>query len=250
VSSLRTPFFVIALVFMTLAVLVELGSSHIIGGNGAGSSLQQQAAEQDVEIDGDIGDVDEPPGRAISYLALVDGILLYTVLLMGLSLVIPERTHGRIQGVATLILSIVLIILAFILSLIAFIELLVMVALFLAVPFGTIAYLALWGFFPRGEAATVLSLLMLLKVAFIVFLVLAQQKFLQQKGLVALVLTSLVCMLIIGFLHGFVPLVVVSIVDTLSALIIGIIAIIWAIVLLIGAIPSIVSSIRLGAASD
>ena len=116
--------------------------------------------------------------------ALVDGVLLYTVGLMGLALVVPP-THGRVQGVATLIGSIVLIIVAFILGLLALIELLVMVSLFFAAPFGTIAYLAIWGFFPRGEAAAILSLLLLLKLAVCGFLVLAQQAFLKQKGLVA-----------------------------------------------------------------
>jgi hypothetical protein len=232
--------------FVAIAVLVELGSSRVMGGASAGGELRREADAQEVDISGSVSGVDEPPGRAITYLALVDGILLYTVGLMGLSLVIPERAHGRAQGVATLVGSIVLIIVAFILGLIAFIELLVMVSLFLAVPFGTIAYLALWGFFPRGEAAAVLSLLMLLKVAFAVFLVLGQQAFLKHKGLLALLLTSLVCNVVVAFLHGFVPLVLVSIVDTLAALVVAIIAIIWGIVLLIGAIPSVVASVRVG----
>jgi hypothetical protein len=249
-SELRTPFLVLAVIFLVVVVLLELGSSHVMGGNSAGADLSRQANDLDVSIDGSLGDVDEPPGRAISYLALVDATLLYTAGLIALSLVIPERAHGRAQGVATFIGSIVLIIVAFIFGLIAFIELLVMVSLFFAAPFGTIAYLAIWGFFPRGEAAAVLSLLMLIKVVAIVFLVLAQQGFLKQKGLLALLATSLVCNLIISFLHGFVPLVVVSIVDTLSALIIAIIAVIWGIVLLIGAIPSIVSSIRMGAGTS
>jgi hypothetical protein len=247
VRSLRTPFFVLALVCMALVVLVELGSSRILGGDGAGTGLAREAAANEVDIIGSTADVDEPPGRAISYLAFVDGVLLYTVLLIGASLVISERVHGRVQGVVTLIASILLIIAAFIAAIIAFIELLVMVSLLLAVPFGTVAYLALWGFFPRGDAAVVLSLLMFLKLAFAVLLVLAQQRFLQQKGLVILVLISLVLNVVIAFLHGFFPLVLVSIVDTLLALVIAVVGIIWGIVLLIGAIPSIVSSIRLGA---
>jgi hypothetical protein len=246
-TSLRTPFLALAILCMALTVLVELGSSQVLGGDGAGAGLAREAEANDVEIAGSTADVDEPPGRAISYLAFVDGIVLYTVLLMGLSLVISERAHGRAQGVATLIASIVLIIVAFIAAIIAFVELLVMVSLLLAVPFGTIAYLALWGFFPRGDAAVVLSLLLFLKLAFAVFLVLAQQRFLKQKGLVALVLTSLLLNVVVAFLHGFVPLVVVSIVDTLCALVIAVVAIIWAIVLLIGAIPSIVAAVRLGA---
>ena len=249
-NELRSPFLLLAVLLLAVAVLVELGSSHVVGGEGAGAELRQAAEDEDIEIPGSVADVDEPPGRALSYLALVDATLLYTVALMALSLVVPERAHGRAQGVATFIGSIVLIIVAFILGLIAFIELMVMVSLFLAFPFGTMAYLAIWGFFPRGEAAAVLSLLMLLKVVAAVFLVLAQQAFLKQKGLLALLLTSVVCNLLIGFLHGLVPLVIVSIVDTLSALIVAIIAVIWGIILLIGSIPSIVSSIRVGAGTS
>lgn len=240
-TELRTPFFVIAVVLMALVVLVEWGSSLVIGGAPAGVALEEQADE--LEVDVEASDVDEPPGRAIFYLVLIDGILLYTVLLMGLSLVVPERLHGRAQGVLTLIGSIVLIIVAFILAIIAFVELLVMVTLFLSAPFGTIAYLALWGFFPRGDAAVVLALLMFLKLAFCVFLVLAQQRFLQLKGLLALILTSLLLNWVVAFVHALVPIVVVSIFDSLLAIVVAIVAIIWGIILLILSIPSIVASV-------
>jgi hypothetical protein len=251
VGDLRKPFLVVAIILMVLVVLVELGSGLVLGGAPAGQALQDQADSiEGVDDPGDVSDVDEPPGRGILYLVLVDGILLYTVGLMGLSLVIPEKVQARAQGCATFILSIILIIVGIILAIIAFVELLVMVTLFLAAPFGTIAYLALWGFFPRGDASVLLSLLMFLKIAFCVFLVLAQQRFLMMNGLMLLVLTSLVCNVIVAFLQNLPPIILVSIFDNIAAIIVAIIAIIWAIVLLIGAIPSIVSSIRLGAASD
>jgi hypothetical protein len=247
-SELRTPFFVVAVVFMALVVLLELGSSLVVGGDSAGSQLEQEARELEGVGDVVAGDVDEPPGRALFYLVLVDGILLYTVLLMGASLVVPERVHGRAQGCLTFVGSIVLIIVALILAILAFIELMVMVTLFLSIPFGTIAYLALWGFFPRGDAAALLGLIMFLKLLFCVFLVLAQQRFLQMKGLLALIITSLVCTLLIGFLHGLVPVIIVSIFDNVGAIVVAIIAIIWGIVLLILSIPSLVASLRSGAA--
>jgi hypothetical protein len=246
VNELRTPFFVVAVAVMALVVLLELGSSLVVGGDPAGSDLRRQADQMEVEVQP--GDVDEPPGRALTYLALVDGILLYTVLLMGASLVVPERAHGRAQGCLTLVGSIVLIIVALILAILALIELFVMVTLLLSVPFGTIAYLALWGFFPRGDAAALLGLLLFLKLVFCVFLVLAQQRFLQSKGLMALVLTSLVCNVVVAFLHALVPLVVVSVFDSISAILVAIIAIVWGIILLIFSIPSLVASVRSGAA--
>jgi hypothetical protein len=248
-NELRTPFFIVALVLMGLVVLVEVGSPLILGGGSAGGALVEQSQELDVDVS-DVGGVDEPPGRGISYLVLVDGILLYTVVLMGVALLIPDRVHARVQGVVTLIGSIILIIVALILAIIAFVELLVMVTLLAAVPFGTIAYLAIWGFFPRGEAAVLLSLLMFLKLAFCAFLVLANQRFLMMKGLMALVLTSLVCTLLIAFLQGLVPIILVSIFDDIGALIVAIIAIIWGIILLILSIPSIVASFHVGGGSQ
>jgi hypothetical protein len=248
-NELRTPFFVVALVLMALVVLVEVGSPLILGGGPAGAALVDQGDELGVQVQ-DVDSVEEPPGRGISYLVLVDGILLYTVVLMGVALLIPDRVHARIQGVVTLIGSIILIIVALILAIIAFIELLVMVTLLAAAPFGTIAYLAIWGFFPRGDAAVLLSLLMFLKLAFCVFLVLANQRFLLMKGLMLLVLTSLVCNLLIAFLHGLVPIILVSIFDDIGALIVAIIAMIWGIILLILSIPSIVASLHVGGGSQ
>ena len=122
--------------------------------------------------------------------------------------------------------------------------LVLMVSLLLATPFGTIAYLALFGFFPRGDAAILLSLLMFLKLVFAGALVLAHQRFLQNKGLVLLVLTSLVATMIVAFLHSVVPVILVSITDDIGAIVVAMIAIIWGVVLLIGSIPAVIKSIR------
>src|SRR6266511_2372259 len=234
-GELRKPFFLIALIAVGLVVLVELGSSLFLGGHDAGQALLTEAAKRGINASG-ASDIQQPPGRGIPYLALIDVIAFYTVALMGASLIVPKKLHGRLQGVLTLIGSIVLII--------AFIELLIMVGLFFAFPFGTIAYLAIWGFFPRGDAAVILSLLMFLKLVFAGFLILAQPRFLQNKGLVALIATSLVANIVVAFLHGLVPIILVSIVDDLAAVIFAIVAIIWAVILLIGSIPAVVKSVR------
>ena len=247
-GTLRTPFFVIALVAIALVVLVELGSALILGGGSAGGSLLTRAADLHVTPT-DVSGVEEPPGRAIRYLVLVDGVLLYTVALMGASMIVPERLHGRIQGVLTLVVSILLILGSLVLLVLAFVELMVMLALVAATPFGTIAYLALWGFFPRGDATVLLTLLTFLKIVFVVGLLLAHQRFLQNKGLVALVLTSLVADVVIAFLHGLVPIILVSIVDNIAAIVLAIVGIIWGVVLLIGSIPAIVKAIRVTAST-
>ena len=219
-GELRKIPLLIALALTVVIVLVELSSPLIVGSG------------------------DGPPGRGIPYLALVDIVLAYTILLVTLPIVVPDRLQGKVQGIVTLVASIVLLIVAFMLTLLALAALLLMVSLFLAVPFGTIAYLAAFGDFATGRAAVLLSLLMALKLAFCVFLVVAQQRFLQNKGLVLLVITSLVATIIVSFLHGLVPGPLVSITDSLAAIVVGVIAIVWAIVLLIGSIPAVLRAIK------
>jgi hypothetical protein len=242
-GRLRVPFFVIALVGMGLVVLVEVASPLLLGGGSAVGGLLEAAADRGLELSG-VSGVEEPPGRAIGHLALVDVIGLYSIALMAVGLLVPDRLHGRLQGVVTLAGSIVLIVVAVVSLVVAFVELLVMVSLLTATPFGTMAYLALWGFFPRGDAAALLSLLMFLKLVVVVTLLLAHQRFLQNKGLVLLLLTSLVCNVIVAFLHGLVPIPLVAILDDLAAIVLAVVAIIWALVLLIGSIPAIVKSVR------
>jgi hypothetical protein len=85
---------------------------------------------------------------------------------------------------------------------------------------------------------------MALKIGFVVCLVLAHQRFLQNKGLVLIVLTSLLANLIISFLHNFAPGILVSITDAIGAIVVGILAVIWAIVLLVFASISIVRAVH------
>ena len=243
-GRLKVPFFVLAFVAILLVFLVEVGSPLLLGGHDATGGLRDQAAAVGVPNLPPDADARQPPGAGIPYMALIDVVALFTVSLMGLGLLLPDRLHGRIQGVITLVASIVLIIVSLILLIIAVVLLLTMIALFFAVPFGTIAYLVIWGFFPRGDAAVLLSLLMFLKVVFAVMLVLAQPRFLQNKGLVALIITSLLANVVLAFLQGLVPIILVSIVDEVAAIVFAIVAIIWGIILLVGSIPAIVKAVR------
>lgn len=250
-DRLRKPFFIASLVCLVLAVLVELGSPLLLPTQAPNPSeipLDREAQDAGVSVGAIIQlQQDNPPtpGLSIPYLALLDGLLLLTLGLMGASLLIPERVHGRVQGLATLIGAIVALLAGLVMLLAAIALLFLMVGLFTAVPFGTIAYLAVWGFFNRAGASGTLGLLMLLKVVAAVCLVVAHPRFLQNKGLVLLVLTSLLANAIVSFLHGFVPIVLVSITDALGAIIVAILALIWAVVLLIGSLVSIFKVLRL-----
>jgi hypothetical protein len=247
-ERLRTPFFIMAMAAMGLVVLAEIGATWIIGGTVSTTALAGEAADLGVQVPGG-GAVEQPVGLAIRYLVLIDVIALITVGLMGVGLLVPDRLHGKLQSIVTLIASILIVTTAIVLAIVAFVLLILMVTLLLAFPFGTIAYLIIWGSFPRGQAVAILSLLMFLKLVFAGTLVAAQPRFIQNKGLVALVLTSLVANLIVAFLHALVPGVFVSILDAVAAIVVAIIAIIWAIVLLVGSILGLITAIRATAAS-
>lgn len=256
-DSLRKPFFIAALILIALVVLIEIGGVLLPATVTPSVESIRAQSPDDPEVRDALRDIiennpnelrefarsqDKPPGLGIPYMALLDGVLLFTVVIMALSFFIPEGVHGRLQGCATCLFSLLLILGSILLIFVALALIILMITLFLAVPFGTIAYLAIYGFFDRPSAAAILSLLMLLKLAFAVCLVLANQRFLQNKGLVLLVLTSLLANVVISFLHGFVPGVLVSITDGIGACLVAVLALIWALFLLIGSIVSLLRS--------
>jgi hypothetical protein len=220
-DTLRKPLFVVSAVLMLLALLVESASGPI--------------AAWIVDTFDD--------GYGVPYTALLDALLLFAIILVAVSLLIPERIQGRIQGIATLIVSFFIGIGSFVATLVAFIALMVMVTLLLSVPFGTIAYVAIFGHFDRGGASAVLTVAMILKLLFAAFLILAHQRFLQNKGLVLLIAFSLLCTFLVQFLHALVPRVLVSITDAIAGIIVGIVTLIWAIWFFLRSLPAIVKAV-------
>lgn len=252
-DRLRKPFLIASLVCLALAVLVELGAPLLLPTRAPDrqaleAALREEGAQEEVDLRElfRLQQENPPtPGLAIPSLALVDALLLLTLGLMGASLLIPERVHGRVQGLVTLVGALVALLAGLALLFSAFSLLMLMVGLFTAAPFGTLAYLAVWGFFNRGGASGTLGLLMLLKVVAAVCLPLAHPRFLQNKGLVLLVLTSLLANALVSLLHGLVPIVLVSITDALGALLVAVLALLWALALLLGALVSILKVLRL-----
>lgn len=227
--GLKKPIFIIAVVLLALSVLVEVGSTAV---------LKKPAPAA-------AGALDSPtPGFGIPYLALLDGMLLFTLVLMLLSLVVPERIHGRVQGVATLIVAFLLLMGSILLIIVTLMILLLMVGLLLAPIFGTIAYFAIFGDFDKSGAAATLGLLMVLKLGFVICLLVSDPRFLQNKGLVLLILTSLLAQVILAFLHGLVPMPLVSITDAVGGIVNAILAAIWGIIFFIGSLISVIKTLR------
>ena len=224
--ELRLPFFLGACFCLLLALLVEVAAAQELTRLTLGA-LGNEAT----------------PGTAIKFLALIDGILAYNLVWMLLSVVVPRGIEGRAQGCITLLVSLFALIGTVLLVLAALSLLMLMLALLVAVPFGTIAYLAAWGHFARGAAAATLAIVMFLKIAFLVLLVIAHRRFLQNKGLVILTGLSLGLTWVIGFVHSFLPIFLVSIGDQAVALVITIIAALWLLLLLIGSLIATIKAI-------
>lgn len=253
-DGLRRPFFIAAIITATLVVLAELGLSFFVinaavipPGAEVAQNLGVPAGVQAVNS----ANGQEPPGSGIASLALIDGLLLFTVGMLGLSLILSLRVYGRIQGIVTLIVTFVWIIMCFVFVMLAVVKLFLMIGLAVSLPFGTAVYVAIWGSFPTGIAAAVLGALLFLKIVFGVLLVLAQPRFLRVTGLVVLVLLSVVLQLVLGFIHGFLPGVFVAIGDQFWGIVTGVVALVWALIMLIGSIPAIINAIRAsGSATD
>src|SRR4030095_10856983 len=126
--ELRIPFFLAACFCLLLAVLIEVAAADALTFLTLGR-INDQAT----------------PGYAINALALIDGFLLNSMIGMLLSVVVPRAVTGRAQGIITLILSFFALLGTILLVFAAFALLMLMLALLVAVPFGTIAYLAAWG---------------------------------------------------------------------------------------------------------
>jgi hypothetical protein len=261
-DQLRLPLFIAALALLLISVSVSSGMQlfPLTPSPDAVASLKAQmidigisqglspveataAAEKATQPASSAGGVQTPPGVGIVSLAFLDGILLYTVAMIGLSMIINAATHARLQGAATLIVFLLVLLGAF-LFLMATIQLLMlMLALLLAPPFGTIAYLAGWGGFPKGTAGVSLGLIMTFKLSFAVCLIMAHQRFLKNKSLVILVLLSLGATLLISFLHAIVPGILVSITDAIAAIVVLIVVIIWSLIGLFSSLGAVLKAI-------
>ena len=74
-DSMRKPFFIIALIAIGLAVLVEISSIALIS-NGSSS-----ANALNVSV----------TGQAIPSMAYLDGLIFFAALIIGIALLVPER---------------------------------------------------------------------------------------------------------------------------------------------------------------
>ena len=224
IEELKRPLLLGALACAFLAVFLEIGAVLFAHAPFATPATAQGSSR---------------PGFGIPYLAAIDALLLYSLTLMTVSLVSPREWVGRLQGAVGIVVSLILLIAAILMFIFALNLAILMITLLTAVPFGTIAYLIAFGTFHRDAAAAILSLVIVSKLVLAACLIFAQPRFLLNRSLVTLVLLSIGCTLMVGLLQGLPPIVLVSITDIVAAIVIAVVAILWALKLLFGSIGAV-----------
>lgn len=225
-EPIRRIAFFAGLSAILLAILFELGSIGQLGHNAGLPDMPR-------------------PGVGITYLAGLDLLMLYTLILLSLNELGPLRgLLARVQGVVTFILSLIGLLTMIVMIFVALSLITLMVSMLVAVPFGTIAYLAIWGDFETGKAHVLLATVMLFKLIGAGLLLFSRPFFLKNLGFVLLLATTLLGTLLLEILQSWFPVFLVSITDAIGAVIIGVLAAIWLVVFLIGAIPAIINAIR------
>jgi hypothetical protein len=225
---MRKVFVVLSLVFLIVAVAVESGASWI------GELLSRLRDEG----------TPEPIGMAIPIAVAIDIALLSRIGLTAFGNVVSGFWQGKLDGIVTFIVGLILLISGIAAALAALGVLMLMLGLFFSVPFGTAIYMAIFGGFGRAEAAAVLSLVMVFKITSLVLFVIWNLRVVKSLGIVLLAATSLIMTALIGLLHGIVPGPLVSITDAIGAIIVGIVSLIWGIVLLILGLIAFINAIR------
>src|SRR5213075_654241 len=144
-ETLRRPLLVLALVLIVIALGLDLGRELLPAvnrsaaiaqvGDQAGKMKEMQDLSDDDrnatidQLKKAAGKPDKPPGAAIPAMALVDGIVVYGLIMLALPMLVSQELHGRLSGLITLVVSIIVLTLAIILIITSFIKTLIMVSL-------------------------------------------------------------------------------------------------------------------------
>lgn len=231
-TPLRTPFLIGALLCAGTVLVIDGGGAQIAGWIAPFTGRFAPGVES-------------PSGRGVPALAFIDTLVLFALALLAAPLVIPPRIHARGQAVVTVIVGVTTALAAVAAAFAAFAKVMMMIALLLAFPFGTIVYLIKFASFDRSGAQAILAVGWTFKIAIVVLMVLAHQRSVRLIGLLLLLGTSMILGLVVAFLLALPPGFLVSITDGIAAIVVAIGAIIWGLVLAIGALPGAIKAARL-----
>lgn len=180
-----------------------------------------------------------PPGLGLPSLALVDIGWLVTIVILGLEAFLPRPTdpeHPRsalytgAQALTRLLAGVAQIVTSIMVAVTASTLLMTMISLLTALPFGTLVYIAIWGTFDRETAETLLGAALVARVVAAAAILCHRPSARLLRHLLPLFVSGVGCAALLSFLHGAVPMLLVSLLDALAAVIIAIVGLVWGVV--------------------
>lgn len=185
----------------------------------------------------------ESPGIGIATIALLDGFILYAWTIKMFSPILTAGIQIPVVKISDFIVALLLLITCVLVIISAILFTTLLIALLLAFPFGTAAYMIEYAGFKTGTAQTTLAAIMSLKCLFAVSIVIAEKRLFQYyRSLILVILCSFLCNVVVSLLHTIVPGFLASITDAIAAIVVAIIALIW---IFISFIPSLLGIVSL-----
>jgi len=182
-----------------------------------------------------------PPGYSLEADGLYLWVVFFSILISLIGMLITKASVHRVGMIISLINSIIVIFISIFLIVQAILKLIIMIGLLLALPFGPLIYMAIYGAFPKGPVLILGGLGLLCKIVAAVLLWIGGSQMIRIKSATLLLITGFVTFFIIEFGLGFVPGIFCSIADAIIGIIIAIVVIIWSIFILIGSITGVLS---------
>ena len=275
IQPLKKSFVIVALIFLFIGFGIEYGGPNIPFFQGLLPTLDEMKEKADEGIDKQVqkkwdngkyrnieerendrqelkgraykeiekleGAPPDPPGYSLEADGLYLWVVFFSILISLIGMLITKASVHRVGMIISFINSIIVIFISIFLIVQAILKLIIMFGLLLALPFGPLIYMAIYGAFPKGPVLILGGLGLLCKIVAAVLLWIGGSQMIRIKSATLLLITGFVTFFIIEFGLGFVPVIFCSIADAIIGIIIAIVVIIWSIFILIGSIRGLLS---------
>ena len=228
---MRRLFFWLAMGALVLVLCVELGTYSPLVRGALGLTIEDAPVST--------------PGLALRAHLVVDGFLALNGLSMVLAMGLGGAAGGRMHALASLVCGVLGLIGAIALLVLAIAFAMMLISLILAPPFGTIAYFAGYGAFPKGPALAALAVIMTLKLTAGGLLLASNLNHAKNRGLVLTFLLALLATIVTAFLIGLLPRPLGSILDAVAAALVAVVGIVMALRAALGGASGSVRALRL-----
>lgn len=210
-------------IFACLALALELGSHAVV------SLVDASAAE----------------GLSMPAMGLIDGLLLWLLLTLVTSTIIPAPVHNKLRALLTPLVYLVAVIVAVFVFFGGVLKLTLMLSLLLAVPFGPLVYLSVYGNFGTDGVTLVTGIVTGFRAAVLVILCISSWRYLKNKTLISMATAGFISGFLVGLIFALLPGILHSVGDAVLAIIFAVLASVMSIVMFVRSIPALLSAFRI-----